>query len=126
MEQDLLFFFEKSPGSLELYQRLVRRLQEEVPGVTFKAGKSQISFYLRRQFGCASLLKAGKAKDRPCPWLTVTFGLDHPVDSPRIAVKTEPYPRRWTHHVVVGTAGEIDGELLGWLKEAAAFAASKR
>ena len=38
--------------------------------------------------------------------------------------KTEPYPNRWTHHVMIGSAEEIDQELLGWLWEAAQFAAS--
>ena len=47
------------------------------------------------------------------------------MDSPRIAVATEPYPGRWTHHIVVAGPEEIDGELMGWVKEAAAFAAAK-
>ena len=62
----------------------------------------------------------------PTPYLTVTFGLGYPLESPRAAAKTEPYPGRWTHHVVVGSPGDIDGELLDWLEEAAAFAAAKR
>ena len=125
-ELDLLRLFEKEPGALALYQALEERLEELLPGMTRKVGKSQVSFYLRHQFGCASLLAAKRKKDRPDPYLTVTFGLAYPVESPRIAVKTEPYPNRWTHHVVLGRVEEIDEELLGWLREAAAFAASKR
>ena len=37
----------------------------------------------------------------------------------------EPYPGRWTHHIVVSGLEEIDDELMGWVKEAAAFAAAK-
>ena len=58
--------------------------------------------------------------------MTVTFGLDYRKESPRIDVVTEPYPGRWTHHVMVGNAEEIDEELIGWIREAADFAASKR
>ena len=58
--------------------------------------------------------------------MTVTFGLGYRKESPRIDVATEPYPGRWTHHVMVGSAEEIDEELLGWIQEAAAFSASKR
>lgn len=97
MEQDLLFLFEKCPGTLPLYHALEERLRKAVPGMAVKVGKSQASFYLRHQFGCASLLAAKRKKDRPDPYLTVTFGLAYPVESPRIAVKTEPYPNRWTH-----------------------------
>jgi len=42
-----------------------------------------------------------------------------------IDVATEPYPNRWTHHVMIGAEDEIDGELLSWIEEAAAFAAYK-
>ena len=121
MEQDLLFLFEKCPGALPLYHALEERLRKAVPGMAVKVGKSQASFYLRHQFGCASLLAAKRKKDRPDPYLTVTFGLAYPVESPRIAVKTEPYPNRWTHHVVVSQPEEIDGELLDWLSQAYQF-----
>lgn len=38
----------------------------------------------------------------------------------------EPYPGRWTHHVLVSGTEEIDDELMGWVKEAAVFSAGKR
>lgn len=60
MDQDVLFFFEKAPGALPLYQTLEQKLQEILPGMTQKVGKSQISFYLGHQFGCASLLAVRK------------------------------------------------------------------
>ena len=41
--------------------------------------------------------------------------------SPRIAVAVEPYPNRWTHHVVVSQPEEIDGKLLDWLSQAYQF-----
>ena len=90
-----------------------------------KVGKTQVSFYLGCQFGCASLLAVRRKAERPDPYLTVSFGLAYPLDSPRVDAKTEPYPNRWTHHVMIGSAEEIDQELLGWLWEAAQFAASK-
>lgn len=125
-EQDLYFFFEKSPGALRLYQTLERKLQKILPDMTRKVGKSQVSFYLGHQFGCASLLAVRKKREMPSPYLTVTFGLSYPLEAPRIAAKTEPYPNRWTHHVVVGSVDEIDQQLLEWLVEAAEFAAAKR
>lgn len=125
MDQDVLFFFEKAPGALPLYQTLKQKLREILPDMILKVGKSQISFYLGHQFGCASLLAVRRKKDLPSPYLTVTFGLAYPVEHPRIAAKTQPYPNRWTHHVVIGQPKDVDEVLLAWLKEAAEFAATK-
>ena len=58
--------------------------------------------------------------------MTVTFGLGCRKESPRIDVATQPYPGRWTHHVMVGSEEEIDEELLDWIKEAADFSAAKK
>lgn len=44
----------------------------------------------------------------------------------RVDIATEPYPGRWTHHLLVSTSEELDGQLLAWLQEAYAFAQSKR
>jgi len=66
-----------------------------------------------------------RAKDRPKPFLTITFGLPYRKESARIDVAVEHYPNRWTHHVMIGTEDEIDDELLSWIVESAAFAAYK-
>ena len=55
----------------------------------------------------------------------MTFGLVRRETDPRVAVAVEPYPNRWTHHVLVERPEEIDGELMGWLQEAWTFAETK-
>ena len=50
--------------------------------------------------------------------LMVTVGLPYRLDSPRVVAASEPYPGRWTHHVLVTEADQIDEELMGWLREA--------
>ncbi len=40
-------------------------------------------------------------------------------------IATEPYPNRWTHHVLISAAEEIDDELMSWIKAAAAFSDKK-
>lgn len=47
------------------------------------------------------------------------------MESPRIEAVSEPYPRRFTHHLLVADVGEIDDELLGRIREAAAFSERK-
>ena len=125
MNADILFFFDKLPAALPLYKAFERQVLAEVDGVRIKVQKTQISFANRRNFAFASLLPVRKAVNRPEAYITVTFGLAHRVDSPRIDAAVEPYPNRWTHHVLVASAEEIDGELMGWVKEAAAFSRGK-
>ena len=76
-------------------------------------------------FGRYQLVKNRRAKDRPNPFLTITFGLSYRKESARIDISTEPYPNRWTHHVMIGTEEEIDEELISWIQEAVDFADRK-
>lgn len=125
MDGDILFFFQQDPAVLPLYETLEARIQAELGPVQCKVQKTQISFYKKHLFGCVSFLRVKKKKELPEHYLTLTFGLDHPAESPRIAVVTEPHPRRWTHHLVLSRPEQIDGELMDWLKEAAEYAVRK-
>ena len=123
---DIPFFFRDSPRSLPLYLALEERILTELPDTRIRVQKTQISFSNRRNFAFASLLPARRAAERPSPFLTVTVGLNCRLDSPRVDAASEPYPGRWTHHIVIGSVEEIDGELLGWIREAAECSARKR
>ena len=57
--------------------------------------------------------------------MVITIGLPYPLQSERVAVKTEPYPGRWTHHIVVSKTEELDEELLSWIRAAYVFADTK-
>ena len=95
------------------------------PDVEIRVQKSQISFYDVHMFACVSFARVKKKKELPEPYLVVTLGMPYLLESSRIAVKTEPYPGRWTTHIVIGDTGDIDDELLCWLKEAHDFAKNK-
>lgn len=127
MDFDALHFFElqKHPDAVPLYEALEARIRTEVPDVRIKVQKSQITFYNKHLFACVSYVRVRKKAQLPPCYIVVTVGLARKVESPRIAVATEPYPGRWTHHIVVAGPEEIDDELMGWVKEAAAFAAAK-
>ena len=125
MDNDVLFFFGDRVDALPIYERLENAILTRIPDVKIKAAKTQITFANRRGFAFVSFNPCRRAKDRPAVWMTVTFGLGCRKESPRIDAATEPYPGRWTHHVMVGTQDEIDEELLGWILEAAAFSDTK-
>lgn len=125
MDWDTLHFFQQQPEALPLYETLEAAILDQIPDVRIKVQKSQISFYNRHLFGCVSFLRVKKKKELPPCYIVVTVGLARRLESPRVAAATEPCPGRWTHHIVVSAPEEIDPELMGWLREAAAFAAQK-
>ena len=117
---DVLFFFDGKPDKLALYESLADMLTNTVPEFTIKVQKSQIGFYNRHLFAMVSLPRRKVESG-----IVVSFGRGYRLDSSRVAAATEPYPARWTHHVPVTEAVELDGELLGWLREAYDFSAAK-
>ena len=122
MTPEELLFFDAQPGALPLYEALRSKLLAECPDTTWKVQKSQITFKARYGYAFVSLRRM---KGCPEVFLIVTFGLSHRLDSPRIAAAVEPYPNRWTHHTIVSEPDQLDGELMGWLREAHAFAQVK-
>lgn len=123
-EADVLRYFDQKPQEAALYEALFQRLCDVVPDASVKVQKSQISFYGRRLFAAASI-PVRRKKSWPEHCLLVTFGLAFRLDSPRIAVAVEPYPNRWTHHVVIDRPEQLDEELMGWVRDAYDFAQSK-
>lgn len=126
MNIETMSFFGEHRDALPLYEGLEEQILAQIPDVKIKVSKTQITFANRRGFAFVSFNPVRKAKERPEVWMTVTFGLSYRKESPRIDVATEPYPNRWTHHVMVRSPEEIDGELMDWIREAAAFSAGKR
>ena len=123
---DILIFFDGKPFAHALYNDFMCKLLAAVGEVNIRPQKTQITLSNKRVFACVSQMKIRKKADMPAEYIAVTFGLNHPLESPRIAAKTEPYPNRWTHHVIIASQDEIDGELIEWVREAYAFSASKR
>lgn len=126
MGPDVLFFFEKDPAALELYEVFEAKVLAAVGDVAIRVQKTQITFTNPRVFAAVSLLPVRKKPQRPEHYITVTLGLPRQLESSRVDAVSEPYPTRWTHHLMIVSVEEIDGELMDWVKEAAAFSATKR
>ena len=125
MDGQEFFFFERHPQALPLYEAFVEKLGQLAQDVEIRVQKTQISFYRRHLFACVSFARVRRKQDCPEPFLVVTFGLGHKVESPRIDAAVEPYPGRWTHHVLISDPAQADEELMGWVMEAYRFAEQK-
>lgn len=120
---DILHFFENKEPEYRLYQALEREICTRFPVEQIRVQKSQIAFWGRHPFAIVSLRRV---KGAPKHSILVTFGLEYRLESSRIAVAVEPYPNRWTHHVPLGEASEIDAEMMAWIDAAYRFSESKR
>ena len=121
MTADELLFFDSKPGLVPIYDALRTALAERYPEVRIKVAKTQISFCNRHLFAMASLPRR-KGESH----LLVSFGLGRRESSGRVMQAVEPYPGRWTHHLLIASPAEIDDELMDWVREAASFAEGKR
>lgn len=122
---ELAQLFSDMQGAIPLYRAFEARLFEQHPDVGLRAQKTQVTFVCPRVFACASLLWARRKALLPDPYLTITLGLGHQLESPRVDQASEPYPGRWTHHIVIGSIDEIDDELMSWTDESYRFAQEK-
>lgn len=121
VDAETAIFFHRMPQSLPLYEAFRSAVCRAYPDVAVKVQKTQISFSNRYGFAFVSLPR----KKTPDACVVISFGLPARLDSPRVLQAVEPYPDRWTHHVPVRGAEEIDAELLGWICAAYAFSATK-
>ena len=124
-DTDTLMFFNQHPDSLPLYEAFEDILFDSFPIVEKRVQKTQITFSNRHVFACISFARVKRKAELPEGYMVITLGLPAPLDSVRVAVKTGPYPGRWTHHIVVSSPEELDEELLSWIQEAYDFADAK-
>ena len=125
LDLDTLLFFDGHQDALELYRSFEELIYDTFPCVNKRVQKTQITFTNRHVFACVSFQKVKRKAELPVPYLVITLGLPYPLGSNRVAVKCEPYPGRWTTHIVVGSADELDDELFEWIGQSYTFAEIK-
>ena len=72
--QDTLSFFDRHQSVYPLYERFQEKLLSRFPDSRIKVRKSQISFYNRRLYACASFLKAKKKAELSDDYFVLTLG----------------------------------------------------
>jgi hypothetical protein len=109
------FFADREPESRELFE-LVRAAVESIGPAEMRATKSQVVF--GRRIGFAWVWIPGQYLRGEMPPLVLAIGLLRRDDSPRWKQVVEPYRGHFLHHLELFSAGQIDGEVVGWLREA--------
>ena len=125
LDANVLMFFDRHLEVLPLYQAFEDLLFNSFPVVNMRVQKTQITFSNRHVFACVSFARVKPKAELPEGYMVITLGLPSSLETERVAVKTEPYPGRWTHHIVVSKPEELDEELFSWIREAYAFADAK-
>lgn len=125
IDGDMLLFFARHSAALPLYRELEEKLMTLFPEAQKRVQKTQITFFRRHVFACVSFARVLRKKDQPEGSLVLTLSLPAPLESSRAAVQTEPYPGRWTCHLVLCGKEDLDEEMLRWLREAYSFSERK-
>lgn len=113
-------YFAETPWALPLWEAAAGAILSLDEGITVKWSRTQASFRTRYVFACLSLPYRRK-KGWPKECLVLTLGLGEPVEHPRIAVKTEAAPGRWTHHLLVSRETPVDDTVTELLRAAYDF-----
>lgn len=108
--ENILFFFDGKPAELALYEAFSAQMEAKFPEASVRVQKTQISFYGKHLFAAASIpLRRKKGWPKTC--LMVSPRLPIRLDSPRVAAAVEPCPGRWTNHILLEKASEVDERL---------------
>lgn len=118
-------FFAGHLAMLPVYERLRQELLWRYPDMEIRVSRTQVSFHDRHMFACVSFSRVLPKEVLPKPYLTLTLGLPEPLESLRVSVRAEPYPGRWTHHLAISGADELDEDLFCWIDAAHRFALMK-
>ena len=92
-------FFQNRPWGEVIYMALKEKIQNSFPLLNIRVQKTQITLSNTRVFSCVSFMRVMKKSEEKGPYLVLTLGLSHPLNSPRVKAMSEPYPGRWTVHI---------------------------
>jgi hypothetical protein len=109
------YFSGCDPLSREIFEA-IRTAVGAVGPAEMRVTRSQVAF--RRRIGFAYAWMPGQYVHVNVAPLVLTVDLGRRDPSPRWKQVVEPRPRLFTHHLELRSAGQVDDEVTGWLREA--------
>src|ERR1700750_1841948 len=97
----------KEPAVTAIYEKLITELQKFGP---LKIEPKKTSIHLGNRFGFAGVYTRSD-------YINLEVHLNHKLDSKRVSKVEQASANRFHHTIRLSNAGEVDKELLGWLKE---------
>lgn len=116
-------FFAGKPEAKALFMAVERKIQAIGPAI-IKVSKTQISFATRTQFAWVWMPLPTDRK-RPLHSLVLSFGCGRRIVHDQIVEAIEPYPGRWTHHVIIAEAADLTSAVDAWIREAYRFSETR-
>ena len=108
-------FFAGHEDSRKIFEAL-REAIEDLGPVEIRVTKSQVAFCRKKAFAWAWIPDRYLRGEHAPLVLTLRFRYRDP--SPRWKEIVEPYPGRFTHHLELHSATDIDDEVCAWLSVA--------
>jgi hypothetical protein len=96
----------------------VRAVLDSIGPYTVRVTKSQVAFRNRRGF--AFLWRPGMYLDNPTADIVLSVALGRHDRSARFKQVAHPAAGQWMHHLEIRDVSDIDDQVAGWLREAAA------
>jgi hypothetical protein len=109
-------FFAGHPDALAVF-REVCAIVERLGPFEVRISKSQAAFWRKRGF--AYVWMPGQYLKSPRAEVVLSIVLGRQDDSPRFKEVAHPTPSHWIHHLEIHQSGELDEEVIDWLREAA-------
>ena len=109
-------FFAGRPNARAVFEE-VRSILNNLGPVEVRTSKSHVAF--RRQRGFAFLWLPGRYLSKPTAEVVLSIALGRHEHSARFKEVAHPGPSQWMHHMEIRDVADIDGEVVGGLREAA-------
>ena len=120
-------FFAEQPELLPVVRALLLGALDRWPAAEIVTQKSQVGLRDPRPFCALSThIRFPRRRGPGAPYVTLSLFLPRPLPDLRGGAAVEPYPGRWTNHILLTREDQVDEELLRWLREAWDFSQSKR
>lgn len=123
MDPEVLAFLGAHPGRIALFERVEAAIGALGPS-EYRVTKSQIAW--KNPLNFAFLSRNPRVLSRqPEEALVLTLGLGRRGTEPCVKYASEPYPGRWTNHIILTRPEDVDETVQALLEEAYCFSREK-